>query len=348
VPSGFLTPTAESFGAWLLAGAAAPVIPDGWWLGLLSTPPLADGTGSAEPSSGSVHRANTARSPSVWPKVAAATYQNAAQINFGTATSTFSCADVGLFSAASQGALWFSVALDKSRTFSNGASVSLPPGSVVFNFQSSLQSGLTVPAAEAWGNALFQGATLPAYPSAWSLRLLSAAAALDGTGFVEVSDPLYSRASLTRSSSVMPKTDAALWQNAGSLTFGSVASPYTPIQVGFFDAPAGGTPVAVGALSGGTAPVGAQVQLPGNALSFRLQRGHSLSLAWDLVNDPTVTSYRVQYGLSSGVYTTSIDVGNTDHYRLANLTSGHTYYVAVKAVNTAGESLVSNQVFQAF
>lgn len=53
--------------------------------------------------------------------------------------------------------------------------------------------------------------------------------------------------------------------------------------------------------------------------------------------------YRLHYGTSRGVYTTTIDVGNVTNYTVTNLAVGHTYYFAVSAVNVFGdESPLSN------
>jgi hypothetical protein len=54
--------------------------------------------------------------------------------------------------------------------------------------------------------------------------------------------------------------------------------------------------------------------------------------------------YKVYYGLSSGNYTNSLDVGNVTTYKIYNLTPG-TYYFAVTAYDTSGnESDYSNEV----
>ncbi len=59
--------------------------------------------------------------------------------------------------------------------------------------------------------------------------------------------------------------------------------------------------------------------------------------------------YKVYYGTSSGVYTTAVNVGNVLSYKVANLTSGHTYYFAVTAYNTSNvESSYSNEVTRSF
>lgn len=71
----------------------------------------------------------------------------------------------------------------------------------------------------------------------------------------------------------------------------------------------------------------------------------SLRLAWDPSSGPSVGGYVVYYGLVSGVYTWSVNVGNTTTYTFNGLTNGTTYYFTVKAYSTSGVfSGPSNQV----
>ena len=55
----------------------------------------------------------------------------------------------------------------------------------------------------------------------------------------------------------------------------------------------------------------------------------SVNLAWDAVNDPRVSGYKVYYGTSSRTYTGQIDVGNATTRTVSNLIDGATYYFAV-------------------
>jgi hypothetical protein len=68
-------------------------------------------------------------------------------------------------------------------------------------------------------------------------------------------------------------------------------------------------------------------------------------LTWD-ASTGTVSGYRIYYGTSSGVYTGAEDVGNVTQYPLSNLplVEETTYYIIVKAYNSAGESSPSNMV----
>jgi uncharacterized protein (TIGR02597 family) len=78
-------------------------------------------------------------------------------------------------------------------------------------------------------------------------------------------------------------------------------------------------------------------------LSSPLQAAQSVSLAWD--TESGVAGYRLHYGTASGIYTQTVDVGDTTTATVSSLTPGLTYYFVVTAYNVAGlESLPSNQV----
>jgi hypothetical protein len=71
----------------------------------------------------------------------------------------------------------------------------------------------------------------------------------------------------------------------------------------------------------------------------------AVTLAWQASPDATVTGYKLYYGVASGVYTNSVNVGTNLTCRLTNLVLGVTYYFVVTAYNAAGlESLPSNEV----
>src|ERR1700722_20458583 len=75
------------------------------------------------------------------------------------------------------------------------------------------------------------------------------------------------------------------------------------------------------------------------------QAAQSVSLAWTAETDPTVTGYNVNYGTASGVYTQSINAGNSTVATVSSLTAGQTYFFVVTAHNSAAQnSLASNQI----
>lgn len=67
------------------------------------------------------------------------------------------------------------------------------------------------------------------------------------------------------------------------------------------------------------------------------------SLAWNASASTTVTGYKVHYGTASASYSTHLDVGSALSATVPNLAAGATYYFAVTAYNSAGESGYSNE-----
>jgi Fibronectin type III domain len=68
------------------------------------------------------------------------------------------------------------------------------------------------------------------------------------------------------------------------------------------------------------------------------------TLTWNPVTDPTLDGYTVYVGTASGLYTRTITVGNLTSYTIDSLTTGTTYFFAITAYNSAGESSSSNEV----
>ncbi len=81
--------------------------------------------------------------------------------------------------------------------------------------------------------------------------------------------------------------------------------------------------------------------------SFRVSESttKSVSLVWDENTETDLAGYKVYYGLSSGNYDSSVDVGNQTTCTLTTLDADKTYYIAATAYNTQGmESDFSNEV----
>lgn len=70
----------------------------------------------------------------------------------------------------------------------------------------------------------------------------------------------------------------------------------------------------------------------------------SLTLMWDLNTEPDVTGYQVHVGQVPGVYTQTIDVGNTDTFVFANASPGQQYCFAVTAYAGQLTSPLSSEV----
>ena len=77
-----------------------------------------------------------------------------------------------------------------------------------------------------------------------------------------------------------------------------------------------------------------------------LAQAGQVSLAWNPSSSPDVGGYKVVYGLASGTYTSTVDVGKQTSTTVANLDDSKTYYFAARAYNTARtvESANSNEV----
>ena len=73
----------------------------------------------------------------------------------------------------------------------------------------------------------------------------------------------------------------------------------------------------------------------------------NVNIAWNASTSANAGGYKVYYGLSSGVYTSSIDVGKSTSYSMPGLQIGSTYYFAVTAYDLTKtvESSRSNEVF---
>jgi len=69
-----------------------------------------------------------------------------------------------------------------------------------------------------------------------------------------------------------------------------------------------------------------------------------VTLEWDPSEGQDVNGYFLCYGMQSGDYSVSMDVGNATTSTVAGLEPGDTYYFAVYAYNSYGESDYSNEV----
>ena len=71
----------------------------------------------------------------------------------------------------------------------------------------------------------------------------------------------------------------------------------------------------------------------------------SITLGWSPSIDPAVVGYKIYYGVVSGVYINSIDVGNVTNVVITNLADNITYYFAATSYDSNGvESDFSNQI----
>ena len=84
------------------------------------------------------------------------------------------------------------------------------------------------------------------------------------------------------------------------------------------------------------------------SLAPALSSAAQVTLAWDANTDPNVAGYKLYYGISSGSYQFSVDVGNQTSYTLSGLLEGQTYYFTAIDYNLSlNESGFSNEVSKA-
>jgi hypothetical protein len=81
------------------------------------------------------------------------------------------------------------------------------------------------------------------------------------------------------------------------------------------------------------------------ALPLASAHAASIDLEWDPNIEPELAGYKIHWGPSSGVYTSSKDVGNNTSATITGLDEGKTYYFAATAYDGDGnESGFSNQI----
>jgi hypothetical protein len=80
------------------------------------------------------------------------------------------------------------------------------------------------------------------------------------------------------------------------------------------------------------------------ATSSPLPATSTATLAWNAVTGTTVSGYKIYVGEAPKLYTRTMTVGTVTSSTVNNLTVGRTYYFAVTAYNSAGESTLSNEV----
>jgi len=79
------------------------------------------------------------------------------------------------------------------------------------------------------------------------------------------------------------------------------------------------------------------LQLPLTALFAAGAQSNWVSISWDSNPSPTLASYRLYYGVESGIYLTNVQVLKpTNSVTVTSLQPGRTYYFSVAALTTNG------------
>src|SRR2546423_1217349 len=66
----------------------------------------------------------------------------------------------------------------------------------------------------------------------------------------------------------------------------------------------------------------------------------NVTLAWDPSPDASVASYKVYYGVITGVYTNSVDAGPATNVTVTSLLTGTRYFFAATAIDNLGQESV--------
>ena len=62
----------------------------------------------------------------------------------------------------------------------------------------------------------------------------------------------------------------------------------------------------------------------------------TVTASWNANPEPDIAGYKLSYGTATGVYTTTIDVGNVTTYVPTGLAPATGYFFVVQAYNTGG------------
>jgi hypothetical protein len=116
------------------------------------------------------------------------------------------------------------------------------------------------------------------------------------------------------------------------------AAPYTMAWATTTASPGSHTLAAVAWDAAGNSSTATRTVTVSNALG-------QVNLAWNANTETDLAGYKVYVGTTSGVYSTTYNVGKIISYTVTGLAPGDVYYFAVTAYDTGGfESVVSNEV----
>jgi len=73
----------------------------------------------------------------------------------------------------------------------------------------------------------------------------------------------------------------------------------------------------------------------------------TITIGWDRNTESNIAGYRLAYGTQSGVYSSTIDVGNNTSYQVHSMSDATVYYFVVLAYDTAGHVSAPSQELRA-
>ena len=205
-----------------------------------------------------------------------------------------------------------------------------------------------------WGIALALAVSIWTSPEAWALNVSPAAITFQAVQ--GATNPSSQTVNVSKSNTRQTNwtvTDSATWltvsPGAGTITSTAqftVGVNTTGLAAGIYSAT-----VTIRVVKGGSASVPVTLTVTPAATTSSLTTtsvtgtSTAATLTWNADASTGLAGYKVYLGTASGVYGTSINVGNVNSYVVSNLALGTTYYFVVTAYSTSGsESPPSNEV----
>ena len=71
-------------------------------------------------------------------------------------------------------------------------------------------------------------------------------------------------------------------------------------------------------------------------LSPAVAEAGTVTIMWDANSESDIAGYVIRWGTQSGVYVSSVDVGNRTTWEITGLVTGTRYYFVLQAYNLAG------------
>jgi BACON domain-containing protein/fibronectin type III domain protein len=205
-----------------------------------------------------------------------------------------------------------------------------------------------------WGIGLALAVSIWTLPEAWALNVSPAAMSFQAVqGATNPPSQTVKVSKSNNRTTSWTATDNATWLTVspGVGTITSTAQFTVGVNTTGLAAGTYTTTVMITVVKGGSTSVPVTLTVAPAATTSSLTTTTSTStsttasLTWAADTSTGLAGYKVYLGTASGVYGTSLNVGNVTSYVVSNLAVGTTYYFVVTAYNTSGsESPPSNEV----